>query len=118
MAESHVVTGLVAKRTELAGRIEAHRRELEQLEAHVGHLDGAIKLFAPDYKLEGIRAKPPRRRSRFFLQGECQRLVLEASSAVIEPLRKSALGVVKRLVGKGVIVPAGSDDAGTAWRPC
>jgi hypothetical protein len=143
MAESHVVTGLVAKRAELAGRIEAHRRELEQLEAHVGHLDGAIKLFAPDYQLEGIRAKPPRRRNRFFLQGECQRLVLEifreaaqplsaprlaealarrkgleASSAVIEPLRKSALGVVKRLVGKGVIAPAGSDDAGTAWRPC
>ena len=68
MAESHVVSGLVAKRAELAGQIEAHRRELAQLEAHVEHLDGAIKLFAPDYKLEGIRAKPPRRRNRFFLQ--------------------------------------------------
>lgn len=143
MAESHVVTGLVAKRAELAGRIQVRRRELEELEAHVGHLDGAIKLFAPDYKLEGIRAKPPRRRNRFFVQGECQRLVLEilreatqplsaarlaealarrkgleASSAVIEPLRKSALGAVKRLAGKGVIAPAGSDDAGTAWRLC
>lgn len=47
MAESHVavVTGLVAKRAELAGRIEACRRELEHLEADVGHLDGAIKLW-------------------------------------------------------------------------
>ncbi len=141
MAESHVVTGLVAKRAELAGRIAACRQELGLLEAHVGHLDGTIKLFAPDYKLEGLRAKPPRRRNRFFIQGECQRLILEifrdaaqplsaprlaealargkgleASPAVTEALRKSALGAVKRLVGKGVIAPAGSDDTGTVWR--
>ena len=58
MAESPVVTGLVGKRAEFAGRIEACRRELEQLEADVGHLDGAIRLFAPDYKLEGIRQSP------------------------------------------------------------
>jgi hypothetical protein len=141
MAESHVVTGLVAKRAELAGRIEAARRELEQLEADVGHLDGSIKLFAPDYKLEGIRAKPPRRRNRFFTQGECQRLILEIfrdaaqplsvvrlaealaqrkglepSPGVLEAVRKSALGAVKGLVGKGVIVPAGNDDTGRLWR--
>ena len=47
MAESHVVTGLVAKRAELAGRIEQCRQELERLLANVGHLDGSIKLFAP-----------------------------------------------------------------------
>ena len=68
MAELHVVSGLVTKRAELAGRIQACRQELEHLEADVSHLDGAIKLFAPDYKLESIRAKPPRRRNRFFLQ--------------------------------------------------
>jgi hypothetical protein len=60
MAESHVVTGLVAKRAELAGRIEACCRELERLETDVGHLDSAIKLFAPDYKLESTG---PRRRT-------------------------------------------------------
>ena len=141
MAESHVVTGLVAKRAELMGRIEAARRELEQLQADVGHLDGAIKLFAPDYELERIRATPHRRRNRFFIQGECQRLVLEtfrgasealsshrlaealaerkgleASPEVIEQMRKSALGAVKRLLGKGVIAPAGSDDTEMVWR--
>ena len=141
MAESHVVTGLVTKRAELAGRIEAARRELERLEANVGHLDGAIKLFAPDYKLEGIRAKPPRRRNRFFIQGECQRLILEIFRdaaqplsavrlaealaqrkgleprvGVLEAVRKSALGAVKRLVGKGVIVTAGGDDTERLWR--
>ena len=141
MAESHVVTGLVAKRAELAGRIEAARRELEQLEANVCHLDGSIKLFAPDYELEGIRAKPQRRRNRLFIQGECQRLILEifreaaqplsaarlaealaqrkdleSSPAVLDLVRKSALGAVKRLVGKGVIVAAGGNDTGRLWR--
>ncbi len=66
-----------AQRGQLAGRIEQCRRELERLVADVGHLDGSIKLFAPDYKLEGIRAKVPRQRNQFFRQGECQRLVLE-----------------------------------------
>jgi len=143
MAESHVVTGLVAKRAELAGRIEACRQELERLVADVDHLEGAIKLFAPHYKLERIQAKPRGRRNRFFGQGECQRLVLEifrdaseplsaaclaevlaqrkgleASAAVIEQMRKSALGAVKRLAGKGVIEGAGADGAGKTWSVC
>ncbi len=143
MAESHVVTGLVAKRAELAGRIAACRQELAHLEADVGNLDGAIKLFAPDYKLEGLRAKPAGRRNRLFIQGECQRLILEifreapaplsagrlaealarrkgleASPAVSEALRKSALGAVKRLAGKGVIEAAGTDGGGKTWRVC
>jgi len=66
MAESYVVTGLVAKRAELAGRIAACRRELARLETDVGHLDGAIKLFAPDYKLESIRPKATGRGQRLF----------------------------------------------------
>jgi hypothetical protein len=143
MAESHVVTGLVAKRAELAGRIEVCRRELKRLEANVGHLDAAIKLFAPHYQLEGIRAKTAGRRNRFFRQGECQRLVLEilrdaseplsagrlaearaqrkgleATPAAIEQMRKSLLGAVRRLAGKGVIAAAGADETGTTWRVC
>ena len=141
MAESHVVTGLVAKRAELAGRIEACRRELERLETDVGHLDSAIKLFAPDYKLESIRPKATDRGQRLFRQGECQRLVLEslrdaaqplsaarlaealaqrkgleAAPALIEQLRKRALGAVRRLTGKGVIVAAGTATGGATWR--
>jgi hypothetical protein len=140
VAESHVVTGLVAKRAELAGRIVACRRELARLETEVGHLDGAIKLFAPDYKLERIRPKATGRGQRLFRQGECQRLVLESlrdaaqplsaarlaealaqrkglesTPALIEQLRKRALGAVRRLTGKGVIVAAGTAAGGARW---
>ncbi len=143
MAESHVVTGLVAKRAELAGRIEQCRQELERLLTNVGHLDGSIKLFAPDYKLQGIRAKVPRQRNQFFRQGECQRLVLEifrdaeeplsarhiaaalverkgleATPAMIEQMRKNAWSVVRRLAGNGVVRDAGTDGAVKTWKAC
>ena len=40
---------------------------------------------------------------------------LESSPAVLDPLRKSVSGAVNWLVGKGVIVPTGSDDTGRLW---
>ena len=96
MSESHVVMGLVAKRAELAGRIEQCHRELEWLVAKVSYLDGSIKLFAPDYKLEGIRAKTSRQRNHFFHQGEFQRLALEvfrdAEAPVCTPDRRGLGG--------------------------
>jgi hypothetical protein len=77
MAESHVVSGLVAKRGELAGEAERHRRALDRLAEKLRHLDATIRLFAPDYALGGIRATQRRRTRRWFGPGECQRLVLE-----------------------------------------
>ncbi len=143
MAESHVVSGLVAKRAELSGQVEQCRRELERLVANVGHLDGSIKLFAPDYKLEGIRAKTPRQRNQFFRQGECQRLVLEifrdteeplsvrhiaevllqrkgleVTPAMIEQMSKNARGVVMRLAGKKIVQSAGTDGTSKTWKVC
>ncbi len=143
MAESHVVSGLVAKRAELAGQVEQCRLELERLVADMGHLDGSIKLFAPDFKLDGIPAKRPRQRNQFFRQGECQRLVLEifrnaeeplsvrhiaeillqrkgleVTRTMIEQMSKNARGVVMRLAGKNVVQSAGADNTGKTWKVC
>ena len=52
MAQSHVVSGLVEKRGELAGQAEHHGRELKRLAQELGHLDAAIRLFDPDYRAE------------------------------------------------------------------
>ena len=77
MAESQVVSGLVAKRGELAGEVERHRRELQPLGEELGHLDATIRLFDPSYALGAVgaskgaiapkglgqaRAHPPHRR--------------------------------------------------------
>ena len=69
MAESHVVSGLVAKRGELAGEAERCRRELHRLADELGHLDATIRLFAPDYDLGGIRPRKRRRGSALVRAG-------------------------------------------------
>lgn len=46
MAESLVVSGLVSKRAEVAGKIASYQTEISQLQGSLAHLDGSIKLFA------------------------------------------------------------------------
>jgi len=71
------VSGLVAKRSELAGLIDHHRKELERLDGALAHIDATIKLFSPEYDLRGIKRKQYRRYSRLFKKGECYRLSLD-----------------------------------------
>jgi hypothetical protein len=138
MAQSHVVSGLVAKRGELAGQAEHHGRELKRLAQELGHLDAAIRLFDPDYRGDGVRARRRPRRQRFG-QGECQRLILEAlrdaagplseralaqdlatrkgldDPAALAELHKTAQGVLRRLAAKGVARAVESGDGVRAW---
>lgn len=86
MVESHVVSGLVAKRGELAGEAERHRRELHRLADELVHLEATIRLFAPDYDLGGIRVRRRRHRHQWFKPGECQRLALEVLRDAPGPL--------------------------------
>ena len=127
MAQSLVVSGLVAKRGELAGQVEHYRQELQQLAEQLVHVDATIRLFDPSYDVKGIRARKQGQRSERFRPGECQRLVLEALRDAVEPLsgraltqtvlsrkglegageemaavQKTALAVLRRLVAKGV----------------
>jgi hypothetical protein len=140
MAESHVVSGLVAKRGELAGEVERCRRELHRLADELGHLDATIRLFAPDYDLGRIRPRKRRRAHHWFGPGECQRLVLEVlrdgagplsdqgvtvavaarkglqdRPEVVAPLQKTTLAVLRRLAGKGVARVVGLADGERRW---
>ncbi|QKS28114.1 MAG: hypothetical protein HT579_11885 [Candidatus Accumulibacter similis] len=141
MAESHVVAALITKRAELAGLIEHHRKEMGRLADDLAHLDATLKLFSPKIDLRTIRAKAHRVRNRFFRPGECQRMVLdifheaqggalssrqigealtarrglEATTVMIEQMRKNAIGVVRRLERTGTLVLAGRDGHGATW---
>ena len=140
MAESHVLSGLVAKRSELAGEAEHCRQELQRLAAALGHLDATIRLFDPDYDLGSIRPRTRRRGQRWFGPGECQRLVLDVLRDATEPLsdqgvpvavathkglqdrpaapatlQKTTLAVLRRLVGKGAARAAGLAGGVRAW---
>ena len=43
MAESHVVSGLVAKRSKLTGSIQHHQEAMLRLSVAIGNIDGAIR---------------------------------------------------------------------------
>ena len=140
MAESNVLNGLVAKRSELAGEVEHHRRELERLAQALGHVEATIQLFDPSYELEAIPTRKRGSRRQWFGPGECQRLVLEVLRDALEPLsgrtlarevvarkgledsrdvlavvQKTALAVLRRLVAKGVVRRRAQADGTHVW---
>jgi hypothetical protein len=45
MAEPHVLTGLIAKRAEIAGKIEHLQDQLRQLVIDLDHIDASIHIF-------------------------------------------------------------------------
>ena len=78
MAETHIVSGLVAKRAELTGLIEHYQMQIRVLSANVDHLDETLQLFDPDYDVSSIRPKGIRVTNPWFAQGEISRLAMEA----------------------------------------
>ncbi|WP_415878132.1 hypothetical protein [Methylomonas sp. TEB] len=77
MAETHVISALTAKRSELAGLAEFHQKEINRITEEVRVLDSAIKLFEPDYRIQSIRPKRYQRKNEFFKHGEAQKLLLD-----------------------------------------
>lgn len=86
MAMPHVLSGLIAKRAELAGEIEASEARLHELRTALDHLDATIRLFDPAFPVAGIRAKQPRNSAHLFGSGELVRLVFGVLREAAEPL--------------------------------
>src|SRR5947209_6254789 len=85
MADPHVLTGLVAKRAEIAGRIEHAQTALRQLIIDLDNVDATIRIFKPDADLEEIRPKPfPPRHAAF--KGEIMRVLMSALRTSVKPL--------------------------------
>ena len=77
MENEHVLAGLVRKRSEIAGQLEAAQMQVRQLIIDVDNVDATIRLFAPDMDLEEIRPKPvPPRHTAFH--GEIARAIMTA----------------------------------------
>lgn len=70
-----VVHGLIDKRAETVGKIEAHRDQLAQLMADLDHLDRCIHIFEPDIDLGELPSKPVPPPNAAF-RGEVQRFPL------------------------------------------
>ena len=86
MAESHVVSGLVSKREEIAGQISGFQSEIGRLQDALTHLDNTIKLFSPQYDLRTIKGKRTYTKSKNFERGESQRMTLDVLREFKKPL--------------------------------
>jgi hypothetical protein len=75
-SKDHVVSGLIAKRRELAGIIDAMQRQLDQHRADLMHIDGVLRVLATDLNPETIKPKRVYRRNRYFARNELSRLCL------------------------------------------
>src|ERR1700726_3581016 len=83
MKNEHVISGLIAKRAELAGRIEAAQAELRQMLIDLDSLDATIRLFDPEIDLVEIKPQPARNQA---FRGEVSRIVLGTLRKAGKPL--------------------------------
>lgn len=75
MENDYVLSGLIRKRSEIAGKIEHTQAALRQLVADLDSIDAAIKLFDPEADIPAIKPRqyPPRHAA---FRGEMMRHVM------------------------------------------
>ncbi len=75
MVNEHVLSGIMRKRAELAGKLEHHQAVVRQLFIDLDNVDATIRMFDPDIELNEIRPKPlPPRHAAY--KGEVARIIL------------------------------------------
>lgn len=89
----YVLTGLVKRRAEMAGEIEATHEKLKGLLDQLGSLDATIIQFDPGYQPEGIRPKAFRPPEDWSHYGQMSRLILSILRQAKEPLTTRDLAV-------------------------
>lgn len=82
----YMVTGLVKKRAELAGELNATHERLRELVNQLEHLDATLRIVAPDMEVEAIRPKAFRPPDDWSKRGQMSRLVLSILRQSKEPL--------------------------------
>lgn len=86
MAETHVISALVHKRAQIAGDIENAQEAMKRLVAELEHVDATIRLFDPDYRIEGIKPTAFRPPDDWSKRGEMTRVILDLMRQAKEPL--------------------------------
>lgn len=81
----NLLNGLVAKRAEIAGLIEANQQQLRKLIVDLDAIEATIRVFDPDIDMMAIHPRPvPPRHAAF--KGEVTRIVFKALREAKQPL--------------------------------
>lgn len=85
MENDHVISGLIRKRSEMAGEIDHLTSVVQQKLIELDHIDAALRIFDPNIDLEKVKPKmvPPRHQA---LPGEMIRGVLTVLRESKEPI--------------------------------
>lgn len=93
MADPHVITALVKRRSELSGDIENTHERLKNMIRDLESLDKTLLMFDPDYKIETIRPKAFRPPDDWARRGQMTRLILGILRQAAEPLSSRDIGL-------------------------
>lgn len=138
MGTKIVISGLIAKHSELLTLLEHHLSEVDQLDSEIRHLDATIKLFAPETDLRSLQPKRFIETNRIFRQGESNRCMLEVlresggmlntqqiaqriaekkniDDDKIKNVRDTILDTLKRAEKKGVVRQCGKEGMAILW---
>lgn len=86
----NTVHGLIAKRAEIAGKIEHLQDQLRALVIDLDNIDHTIHVFDPTIELEGVYKKPVPPRHQAF-RGQVTRIVLTTLKNAKKPLTSREL---------------------------
>jgi hypothetical protein len=90
MAEPHVVTALIKKRSDLAAEIEHLQNRLRQTVIQLDHVESTLRIFKPDIDLgEFMPRRIPTAHHAF--RGEVSRIILDTLRATECPLSTAQL---------------------------
>ncbi len=106
MAESHVVSALIKKRSELSGEIEHCEKIIKECKANLTSIDKTIHIFDDSYNLRTIKSKRVVRNS-YFASGEATKMVLDVLRTVDEPLRTDEISDI--IASKKSLILEGRD---------
>lgn len=92
----NLLNGLVAKRAEIAGRLEANEADRRRLANELSTLDATIRIFEPDIDLSAIPPTPVAPREAAH-RGEVTRIVFDVLREAHRPMtaREIAAAVVR-----------------------
>jgi hypothetical protein len=91
MTNTHVVSALRLKRSEISGHIHDLEKRVARLRANLANLDATIKLFSPGTNPDAIPPKRAYRRTRYFGHNELSRLTQDALRTASGPLTSAEI---------------------------
>jgi len=90
MAETHVISALVLKRSELLGEIKHYESLVKEHKENLSTIDKTIHLFDSSYDLRTIKSKRVLR-DRYFKNGEAVVLLLDTLRKLNRPVKTNEL---------------------------